>query len=164
LLTECLVADCWGLESFKAAPKALRAPFWICYRPGDVHTVSAFGGSEVPKDISDRSRPGIFYRKKREWQCVEYLEGEQDAGVVIITYRAELHSLEIALIGFTGAATAAVGKEFLERPDRFWPPGSKKGDRQIGVYLCKFAKKAGTAKQCYDNCEVQSLDVALTPA
>jgi hypothetical protein len=45
----------------------------------------------------------------------------------------------MAVFGFGGRGTEALGELLLRSPDRFWPPCCDKNGRQVGIYVCEFS-------------------------
>lgn len=110
-----------------------------------------FGGQENPLYSSKEIRHGTYYVDENfEWQSFEWQEGKDDSGVVIIIREAD--SVELAVFGFSGRATSAIGTALLQKSEQFWPePDSDQnhtvvvGGKEIGIYLCrvKISKDAG---------------------
>jgi hypothetical protein len=159
-MVEQLVASCFDFHPFEAAGPKRFVPFYLLYRSGDPALPSCFGGRAPPPNFSGRKDPGIYYMTKDGWQSCLYREGHQDAGIVITSYQPANNAVEVALFGFSSAATASVGKYFLERADEFWPPTADLGDRQIGVYICRFSYASGEmwANQNFQ-CKVEPLSI-----
>ncbi len=142
LVTEQLVASCFGCKPFTPHKSDFRLPFFVLYRKDDMAMSSCFGARTLPKAIDLPSAPGVYFQAEPDrWEGVAYDEETgQDAAIVVVTNEPNRNALEIALIGFSSVSTESVGNYFLKNADDFWPPVAHRGDRQIGVHICKFRK------------------------
>lgn len=137
--TELFVADQFGCPAFADAGGEARVPFYIVYRDFDRKVRSCFGGTNLP-GASSQQPPGIYYRKRpgaAHWERWEWKLASQDGGIVIAAYDKRTGAIELALLGFSGRATANIGTHFLHNPHLFWPPKGEAGGRQVGVYVCQ---------------------------
>jgi len=148
-LLEYLVADLFNCEPFCPQNRQARVPFYQVYRESDRKVPSCFGGMKNPWCRKSATVAGIHYLDdKGNWTSCQWKENKQDAGVIIELYDPGTKSLEIALFGFSGRTTEAVGNQFFQNKDRFWPPPVQFKGKQIGVYICRFdfAERTRTTK------------------
>ena len=137
-LLEFFVADLFGCRPFVLPSSKPSVPFFSVYRPSDQNTPSCFGGPENPFRSRDKTVPGLHYLNDRgQWETCPWLRGRQDAGIVISLKDHRRGSLVVALFGFSGWATEAVGGQLVLKEDLFWPPAVKFKTREIGVYVCQ---------------------------
>ncbi len=154
LLVELLVASCFGCEPFLAPASGHPVPFYMMYRDGVPNLPSCFGG-RTPPEVADASpEPGIYYRTETGWQFLPHNVPTGDAGVVFVTFQEDTEAMEVALFGFSSAATFAVGRYFLDNADMFWPPTATLAGRQVGAYVCRLKWTNGSTDA---DCEVVSL-------
>ncbi|MFI5379393.1 MAG: hypothetical protein ACHRHE_08850 [Tepidisphaerales bacterium] len=156
LITEQLVASCFGAKPFTPPTRDFKLPFFVLYRKDDMATSSCFGGRSLPKAIALPALPGVYYQKTPgNWEGIAYDdETQQDAAIVVVTNEPNRNALEVALIGFSSISTANVGDYFLKNADDFWPPTAQREDRQIGVYICKFHRDPKQPDSNRPACEV----------
>ena len=150
-LVEYMVADLFHCKPFVPANEDPKVPVYLCYRNFDHLVPSCFGGQENPLYPSKEIRHGTYYVDENfEWQSFEWQEGKDDSGVVIIIREAD--NVELAVFGFSGRATSAIGTALLQKSEQFWPDpdGGRNqtvisGGKEIGIYLCrvKISKNAG---------------------
>lgn len=148
-LVEYMVADLFGCDPFCPQNSQVRIPFYQVYREHDRKVPSCFGGLKNPWCRKSAATPGIHYLdEKGKWTPCLWKENKQDSAVIIELYDPGTKSLTIALFGFSGRATEAVGDQFILNMDRFWPPPVKFKGKQIGVYICRFdfAERTRTTK------------------
>jgi hypothetical protein len=167
-LVEYLVADLFSCEPFIPPIKVPIVPFYLCYRRFDRPVQSCFGSQTNPPGKSGEINQGTYYLDENfEWQFLKWQRGKNDAGIVIIIHEAE--NIEMALFGFSGRATNAIGNALLKNSEKFWPDSESAsgntisiGDKEIGIYIChvKFSeesqKESGMA---YENLENDVVDV-----
>jgi hypothetical protein len=132
------VADLFGCRPFTASPSKPAVPFFSVYRETDQNTPSCFGGLFNPYRQIDRSVPGLHYvNEKGKWVTCPWAERKQDAGIVISVNDHHNESLILAVFGFSGLATRAVGEQLVLKEHLFWPPCTELKDKEVGVYICK---------------------------
>lgn len=137
-LLEFFVADLFGCRPFVAPSGKPSVPFFNVYRPSDQNTPSCFGGPENPFRARDKGRPGLHYLNDRgHWETCPWLRDQQDAGIVISLKDHRRGSLVLAVFGFSGWATEAIGGQLVLKEDLFWPPTVKLKTREVGVYVCQ---------------------------
>ncbi len=137
-LLELFVADLFGCPSFATPSGRPAVPFFSVYRKTDQNTPSCFGGLHNPFRQIDRSTPGLHYINERgKWATCGWIEGKQDAGIVISVNDHRSTSVILAVFGFSGLATRAVGEQLVLKEHLFWPPCTELKDRDIGVYICE---------------------------
>ena len=145
-LLEYYVSNLFGCKPFYTSPDKIRVPFYFVYRDTDHKIPSCFGGVVNPYHRKDEDAPGLHYLiSKTRWATCRWKEFSEDAGVVIIVNDPRVKSTEIAVFGFSGRATEAIGDELLYKEDIFWPPSVVIKGREIGVYICvlSFSTKKG---------------------
>lgn len=145
-LVELFVADFFGGVPFEAG--ADRPPLFL-HRPQDApdEMRSCFGGSTLPGDIPGGNGKGIYYRvAPSEWRlCPHERESGADAGIVMVRRDPGTGHTEIAVFGYSGRATAALGDIIRRDPDAFW----KDHERMAGgiegrVYVCELSLREET--------------------
>ena len=157
LMTELLLASCFGCDPFRMSPSGHPIPFYFMYRDKVPNLPSCFGGRTPPKVAGAGTGPGIYYRTATGWQFLPYTDNA-DAGVVFITFQEKTEAMEVALFGFSSAATLAVGSHFLKNADLFWPPVATLSGRRVGAYAYRLAWTNGSTNA---DCEVIPLSKAV---
>jgi DNA-binding Xre family transcriptional regulator len=160
-LLEFFVADLFGSEPFAPPSGKPVAPFFSVYRETDWSTPSCFGGPYNPYRRKDRSVPGLHYlSEKGRWATCPWIERREDAGIVISVNDHRKKSITLALFGFSGLATKAVGEQLVLREHLLWPPTMEVGDKQVGIYICKLTYVASKhADELREDTETGSCDV-----
>lgn len=160
-LLEYFVADLFGRKPFSPAKPESKVPFYIVYRETDHKVPSCFGGLENPYRRTDASTPGLhFIGKKGTWVTCPWKEGRKDAGVIITLYNHNNKNVEIAVFGFSGRATDALGAQLLLKEHLFWPPPIEVKGKEVGIFICRLQlvvkqPSAGTEESILvKNCEV----------
>jgi len=142
-LLEFFVADLFGCRPFVASSEKPSVPFFSVYRPSDQNTPSCFGGLENPFRTKDKTRPGLHYLKDRaQWETCPCVLDRQDAGIVISLKDHRRGSIVLAVFGFSGWATEAIGGQLVLKEDLFWPPAVKLKTREVGVFVCQLTREA----------------------
>jgi DNA-binding Xre family transcriptional regulator len=167
-LLEHYISDLFNCKSFSMPTDEAKVPFFCVFRDTDRNIPSCFGGLENPYRRNDTSVPGLHYlAKKGRWITCPWKQLSRDAGVIITVHDPRIKSTEIAVFGFSGRATEAIGDELIYKEDLFWPPPVVIRGREIGIYICvlHFSKKGGqsTAQETVqtDKCEVIPLSERL---
>ncbi len=141
-LVELFVADFFDCTPFEAG---LEAPLYL-YRPSDDGIASCFGGAAPPAGAGS-PEPGIHYRvTKDRWACSPVRPTGEDAGIVMVRRDPGTGQTEIAVFGYSGRATRALGDIIRSDPDAFWKdheplPGGLEGR----VYVCELALREDVA-------------------
>ena len=136
-LVENLVADLFGCQPF-ATPSRPCVPFFFVYRGYDRFVPSVFGGLRHLPGQRKTVPPGTYYLDKdRKWCPIVWKRKEMDAGVVITVRDVGTDRLTLALFGFSGYSTDALGTLLIEGADRFWPPAASTNGHLVGVYICQ---------------------------
>lgn len=138
-LVEFVIADTFrGCRAFHAPRSGAQgAPIYLKYREDDRALPSCFGGHKYPPGCKCKDGPGIYYIDKDEkWVSCPWKGKESDAGVVIVVREPSTTSLMLALFGFSGRGTEAVGEQLLRQPDSFWPLVQVKG-KDAGIFICR---------------------------
>jgi hypothetical protein len=139
-LVELFVADTFRCTPFHQLKRGRpKVPFYLVYREDDRAVPSCFGGPQHPPSCAKPSGPGIYFDSPDGWIACPWIENEQDAGVIIVVRDLGTEALEMAVFGFSGQGTEAVGEELFKHPNRFWPPGIEVDGNQVGVYICRFS-------------------------
>lgn len=139
LLVEVMVADLFGCKAFQMPKTRPRVPFYQVYRKGDRPVPSCFGGAGKLPGRGGPAEPGLYYRDENDrWVACPWKENQRDAGIILTIYDPGTQILEIAVFGFSGRGTAAMGKAMEQCADSFWPPEVEANGKRVGVYLCKF--------------------------
>lgn len=140
-LLEHYVANLFGCTAFEAPVGRPRVPFFFVYRPGDHHTPSCFGGLRNPFNRSEADTPGLHYlqslRGGGRWK-VRPFKDRSDGGLVIIVQDRETRAIELAIAGFSGRSTEALGRQLISSAGDFWPPRIATRDKDIGIHICLF--------------------------
>ena len=167
-LVEYLVADLFNCKPFVSPIEEFKVPFYITYRKFDRPVPSCFGGQVNPPVKSDITGHGTFYLDENfEWQFLQWQRKKSDAGIVIIIREAE--NVEMAVFGFSGRTTNAIGNALIHKSEKFWPePDSKSsntfvaGPKEIGIYICHVKFSEETLKRddrAYEDLENDVVDV-----
>lgn len=142
-VTEHLVADLFGCEPFKpiAPGSAPRVPVHLVFRGRERTVPSCFGGLRNPPGRTGRIKPGIYYLDRKDrWVHCPWEYGRIDGGIVITSYQPSTRSLELAVFGFSGRGTEALGRALIKNCEPFWDKKEvDSNDRRVGVYICRFA-------------------------
>ncbi|MDI9434308.1 MAG: helix-turn-helix transcriptional regulator [Planctomycetota bacterium] len=137
-LLEFFVADLFGCKPFTPSAGPPSVPFFSVYRQSDQNTPSCFGGTRNPFQQKDSTTAGLHYLNDRgNWVVCPWAREEQDAGVVIAVNDHRRKSITLALFGFSGRATEAIGRQLVGKEDLFWPPTLKRKNREVGVFICR---------------------------
>lgn len=160
-LLEFFVADLFGCRPFVTPAGEPSVPFFSVYRQSDQNTPSCFGGRHNPFRRKDSSVPGLHYLNERgNWiTCLSVREAE-DVGIVISLKDHRRKMTALAVFGFSGRATEAVGEQLALREDLFWPPAVRHKTKDVGVFICKLdyapTDKADEAQGHFqmDSCDV----------
>jgi len=160
-LLEFFVADLFGCRPFALPPGEPRVPFFSVYRQSDQNTPSCFGGRHNPFHRKDCDQPGLHYlNEKSHWVTCPWVREEQDAGIVITLKDHRRKSTALAIFGFSGRATEAVGEQLTLREDLFWPPAVKLKTKDIGVFICKLTyTPSSTDEESQGRIQMSSFDV-----
>jgi DNA-binding Xre family transcriptional regulator len=141
-LLEFFVADLFGCRPFTASSGKPVVPFFSVYRETDQNTPSCFGGPYNPFRQIGRSVPALHYvNEKGKWATCPWIDQRQDAGIVISLNDHRSRSVTLAVFGFSGLATKAVGEPLVVKECLFWPSSVELPDREIGIYICKLSYK-----------------------
>lgn len=143
-LLEYFVADLFGCRPFKRFEGTeIKTPFFLVYRDHDRAVPSCFGDQRNPPKRKGKRTPGICYLDSDgRWVSCPWLSRQQDAGIIMTVYDPGTKGLEMAVFGFSGWGTEALGRQLLEDPTPFWPPYARLKGRQVGVYICQFTMEA----------------------
>lgn len=141
-LVEYMVADLFNCEPFVPVKNEPKVPIHLCYRNFDHLVPSCFGGQTNPLGKSGKGQHGTYYVDDNfRWQFIEWQEGENDSGIVIITREAE--NVELAVFGFSGRATNAIGNALIRKYEQFWPETDADmknmvtvGGKEVSIYIC----------------------------
>lgn len=145
-LVEHLVADLFGCEPFHPVENSPKVPFYLSYRDRDRAVPSCFGGLRNPPGRRGRRAPGTYYLDdKGKWICCPWISKKEDAGIIITAYDPGTKGVEMAVFGFSGRGTEAIGRQLLHDADPFWEPYAKSRDKKVGVYVCQFKTEAETS-------------------
>lgn len=143
LLLERFVADLFCCEPFCFDKEVQTVPFYLLHRNGDHAVESCFGGLKNPAGRRGNKLPGIYYRNKEgQWALCPWKQDEQGAGIVLIKWDPGTSKLEMAVFGYSGRCTAAIGRLITQPegiPSTLWPPRIRVGGKRLGIYLLKFA-------------------------
>lgn len=166
-LVELLVADIFGCEAFRPLkPRSKIVPFYLAYRQHDRVVSSCFGGPKPPPGRRSAGAPGIYFlNKDEEWEVCPWEQDKRDAGIVIVVRDPGTAALEMAMFGFSGRGTEALGARFLHDPDAFWSP-VRVGAKEVAVSVCRFnleraASEKGEGELHTKDVEVIRLDTGV---
>jgi hypothetical protein len=140
LLTEHLVSSIFGCQPFQEPARRARVPFFLRYHQRDRAVPSCFGGPGPRPGSKQQMKPGLHYvNEQRRWTHCPWVSMERDAGIVVVAREEGVDGrVDMAVFGFSGSGTAALGKYLVTEPDKFWPPYIRAGDRHVGVFICSF--------------------------
>jgi transcriptional regulator with XRE-family HTH domain len=160
-LLEFFMADLFGCRPFALPPGEPRVPFFSVYRQSDQNTPSCFGGRHNPFRRKDSDQPGLHYLSdKGHWVTCPWVREEQDAGIVVSLKDHRRKSATLAIFGFSGRATEAVGEQLTLREDLFWPPAVKLKTKDIGVFVCRLTySPSGREEDLQGRVQMNSCDV-----
>jgi hypothetical protein len=160
-LLEFFVADLFACEPFAPSSGKPVVPFFSVYRETDPSTPSCFGGPCNPFRQMDRVVPGVHYlNEKGRWATCPWIEGKQDSGVVISVNDHHHKAVTLAVFGFSGLATKAIGEQLVLKEHLFWPPSTELGDREVGVCICKLTyASSGRTDDMHEDADVSSCEV-----
>jgi len=162
-LLEFFVADLFGCRPFAVPSGKPSVPFFNVYRPSDQNTPSCFGGPENPFRARDKTVPGLHYLNDRgQWATCPWLRNQQDAGIVISLKDHRRGTLVLAIFGFSGWATEAIGGQLVVKEDLFWPPAVKLKTREVGVFVCRLTHAPADATGA-DQGRIQTGDCEVIP-
>ena len=137
-LLEFFVANLFGCRPFVLPEGEPCVPFFSVYRESDQNTPSCFGGRRNPFHRKDCEQPGLHYlNEKSHWVTCPWVREAQDAGIVITLRDKRRKATALAVFGFSGRATEAIGEQLTLREDLFWPPPVELKHKKVGVFLCK---------------------------
>ncbi len=136
-LAELFVAELFDCEPFDSNPNP-GPPFRLTYRTADRAVPSVFGGLENPRGVPGKRIRGIYYRDKpNHWALLPWTEDQkenEDAAIVIVARNTGTNTVTLALLGFSGYATEAVGAHIVAHGEEYWPPEVRSRGKIIGVY------------------------------
>ncbi len=150
-LTSWLTAEIFKCKALVPAPD--KVPFYMRF-PDETQVSSCFGGTEPPPGYEGSGGPGIYYKawspkaKKHVWVACPSVRGQKDAGVVIVRRDAGEGRMEMAVLGYSGQATAALGDIIRRKPDEFWDfSDNPRRGLEVRVYICTFEMTEAPAGQ-----------------
>jgi hypothetical protein len=139
-------------------------PFYLMYRQADFAMPSCFGGREPPPNLRRQAAPGIWYLSKRggsSWAHCPWDATRHDSGVVMTAYDPRIQQMELAIFGYSGRGTEALGKYMIDHGSQFWGRAVQSGRREIGVYICRF--EAAPNKRADDEGSVHAVKIKVIP-
>ena len=161
-LVEYLVADLFNCTPFQPPNQESRVPFGFVYRTFDRHVPSCFGMPDKPDEAGANWAPGTYYLDEHGgWQGYPWVDNERGAGILITVYHPGSSTMHMAVLGFTGRSTEAIGNQLDLHADSFWPPPVAYQGRRIGVYICrtKFARsETPDTRDIYEVDKIITLD------
>ena len=172
---EHLVAELFdGCEPFRE-PREKVVPIYMSYRKDTPDVPSCLAGRNPPIVKGKRPTAGMYYRKDDDkWDVIEWKDQEQDAGVVLTSYEAGNGHLELAIFGFSGRGTEAMGECFAKDPDPFWPgdefhpkPASRRRSRagqrlshkRIQISVCRIAHRGSNGSEPEERVDAYGCDI-----
>ena len=160
-LVEFLVADIFGCTAFHRPKKTTRkVPFYLVYREDDLIVPSCFGGRKGPPGSRGAVEPGVYYcDKSGKWVACPWIQDQQDVGVVIILRDPGTALLDMAMFGFSGRGTEALGTVLLREPGRFWPLDKHPGGKEVSVFICRFTLDHDDSSDGSDEVRAADVDV-----
>jgi hypothetical protein len=161
-LLEHYVANLFGCTPFQTPADGPRVPFFFVYRPGDHQTPSCFGGPRNPFYRRQTDTPGLHYlsslRGGGHWRVRPWDQDRSDGGLVITVQNHATRAIELAVAGFSGRTTEALGRQLISNGDRFWPPKVQTNDMDIGIHICEvdFEDAEGTVLAGRDDTNIRN--------
>lgn len=148
MLVELFVAECFGCKPFVSPSSAMKVPFFATYHNDHRASESCFGGLSNPPGIDGKTIKGIHYlTNKGKWAHIEWIEKKQDAGIVITSRESGTKGCTLAILGLSGKASEALGREVTSNGRQFWPPyAPKRGGGKIGAYICRINYRTKTTE------------------
>jgi len=163
-LLEHYVANLFGCTPFQTPADGPRVPFFFVYRPGGHQPPSCFGGPRNPFSRGQAVTPGLHYlsslRGGGHWRVRPWDQGRSDGGLVITVQDHATRAIELAVAGFSGRATEALGRQLISSGDKFWPPKVQTDDIDIGIHICEFdfEDAEGTVPTGRDDTHIRNWD------
>ena len=135
-LVELFVAELFKLTPFAHAPGKL--PFYLRIRTPRPHTPeSCFGGTNWMLKRKQKDEYGICYRVEKKWEICPSIQNVEDAGIVILRREPGRDRTHLAVFGYSGQATMAMGDVFQRDPDVFWTKPQKiKDGVEVSIAVC----------------------------
>ena len=142
--TEVFLADLFGVTPFKPSSGNV-VP--IAFTPRQAERVDTC-------ILGSGTKMGLSWKESDEgWRSFEFAASERgvthDAAFVIVSYEPARNAMELAVFGFSGAATRAAGEYLARNRDIIvWPASSMLSDhksnrnadaRQVDIYAIEFA-------------------------
>lgn len=168
-LMEFFVADLFGCKPFVQIKERPAFPFFFVYRERDHKIPSCFGALKNPFRRKDASVAGLHYFEvdRRKWITCPWKEQKKDAGVIISIYDHSTKSVTIAVFGFSGRATDALGRQIILKEHLFWPPYLEHKGKEIGVFICRLdfpAKSYLSGQEDFistESCEIKKISAKI---
>ncbi|MBM4041913.1 MAG: helix-turn-helix transcriptional regulator [Planctomycetes bacterium] len=139
-LVELLAAELFkGCKPFET-PKKPKVPFWLTYRARTRAISSCFGSTRTPPDLGHPTAPGIYYLEDEQanrWAYCDWTHKEHDAGVVLTARDPGNNALVLAVFGFSGYGTEALGQWLIDHGDDLWEHEVATSKLRVSVCICR---------------------------
>ncbi len=167
-LLEFWIAELFNCKPFVESKKGPKIPFFFVYRESDRRVPSCFGGAYNPYCPKDSNIAGVHYMTRADrWATSAWEKGKSDAGLIILVHDPRIKSIQMAVFGFTGIATEAMGDALIYNETKFWPPPFSIKGREIGVFVCVLDFKISNSEDSHDqvvkteNCKILPISESL---
>ena len=148
-LTSFVLGEIFKCEPLVPAPD--KVPVYMRFTD-EAGVRSCLGGTEPPPGYEGNGGPGIYYKawcpkaKEHVWVACPSVRGQRDAGVVIVRRDAGVGRTEMAVFGYSGPATAALGDLIRNKPDEFWDFSDRpRPGVEVRIYVCTFKMTEASA-------------------
>ncbi len=143
---ELMLAKAFNSEPFVSQDHLPRAyeracPIYLRFRKELDFVVSSCGGGRRLSTQEDADAPGIYFeRADGTWDHCPWTPHDRDAALIFYHYLPAHGRLEMIVGGFSSRSTRFLAQVFTPSyTSRLWPPVYDSPERQIGIYVVKFA-------------------------
>lgn len=162
-LLEYFVADLFGCKPFCSYKGEKVVPFYLQHRTGDYAIESCFGGLSNPPGRRGKKTPGIYYLDRDEnWKLCPWVQNKEGAGIIITQWDSGTQRLEMAVFGFSGRSTDALGNQLAKTDvphSQFWPPKANIRGKELGIHICKYTFEDSCSTDDVEDLPVKDLDI-----
>jgi hypothetical protein len=169
-MVELMVASLFRAKPFQPATGKRRVPFHLAYHGDDRLVPSCFGSRSNPPGVTGPFQTGLWYQERPgKWVRCPFERDKKDAGIVITVHEPGCNALEMAIFGFSSAATEAMGRR-LHSMNEFWPPCVESRGKRIAVHVCMFdlvcegKDRATTGAVHAENFQIEALSAQVLEA
>ena len=158
-LVELLVARLFGCQPFRRNRTTIQVPIYLGFRSRNRAMPSCFGGLTNPPGRRGRFSPGTYYLdEKGKWVNCPWRPDTDDSGIIVTLHQAGM-GVQMAVLGFSGRATEAMGRQLLIDASPYWKPQVRWHDKELGVYVCRFKKAIETSLDAGEVIHAKEMEV-----